>query len=366
MAIPQYMSRALELAAKARHGTSPNPMVGAVLVRDGRVVGEGYHHRAGGPHAEVLALRAAGDRARGATLYVTLEPCSHTGRTGPCADAVVAAGVTAAVVAMRDPDPRVRGGGLSRFRAAGVEVSVGAGAAEAEALNHRWLRARRETRPFLALKYAASLDGKIATSDGSSTWITGEAARAEAHRLRAAYQAIMVGAGTVLKDDPQLTARVGDRLSARQPLRVVVDGRLRISARARCLDRDLPGRALVLTSAAGFRNRGRSLTRQGVDVRQVPASREGRIAAAVVARLLGEEGIDSVLVEGGGDLGWSMVEGGVVDHVYAFLAPRLLGGRRSPTAVDGAGFERLAGALQLDFVSSRRLGSDILLEAVVA
>ena len=361
------MKQALTLAAKARHGTSPNPMVGAVIERADRVVGVGYHHRAGGPHAEVLALRAAAGMARGATMYVTLEPCTHHGRTGPCADAVIAAGVAEVVVATRDPDPRVSGSGIARLRAAGLKVKVGDGAPEAEALNGRWLRARRAGRPYLALKYAATLDGKIAARDGSSTWITGPAARAEVHRLRAAYDAVVVGAGTVIKDDPQLTARAsGDRPAARQPVRVVVDGRLRINPRARVLDPSAPGRAIVLTTPAGLRRRGALFRARGVDVRALEPGSDGRIVAADLARLLAAEGIASVLVEGGGDLAWSMVEGGVVDQVYAFLAPRILGGDTAPTPVDGRGFGKLADALRLDFVGTRRLGADILLEAIAA
>ncbi|MDP9325153.1 MAG: bifunctional diaminohydroxyphosphoribosylaminopyrimidine deaminase/5-amino-6-(5-phosphoribosylamino)uracil reductase RibD, partial [Candidatus Dormibacteraeota bacterium] len=350
-----------------KHRTSPNPMVGAVLVRGDQAVGNGYHRRAGGAHAEVLALRAAGDLAHGATIYVTLEPCAHHGRTGPCADAIIAAGVAEVVIATNDPDPRVSGRGIARLKAAGIKVRLGDGAREAEALNARWLAARRQGRPFLALKYAASLDGKIATHDGSSTWITGPAARAEAHRLRAAYDAIVVGAGTVLKDDPQLTARLGDdRPAARQPLRVVVDGRLRIRPDARVLDPALPGRALVVTTPLGFRRRGAGFRRKGVDVRVLEPGPDGRIAAVSLAGMLAEEQIASVLIEGGGDLAWSMVDGGIVDQVYAFVAPRVLGGRAAPTPVDGAGFERLADALHLDFVSARRIGADILLEAVAA
>ncbi|HEV3233309.1 MAG TPA: bifunctional diaminohydroxyphosphoribosylaminopyrimidine deaminase/5-amino-6-(5-phosphoribosylamino)uracil reductase RibD [Candidatus Dormibacteraeota bacterium] len=361
------MTQALALAAKAKHRTSPNPMVGAVLVRGAQVVGAGYHRRAGGPHAEVAALNVAGDLARGATMYVTLEPCAHHGRTAPCADAIVAAGVAEVFIATRDPDPRVSGRGIARLKAAGIRVRVGDGARQAQALNARWLAARRQGRPFLALKYAASLDGKIATHDGSSTWITGTAARAEVHRLRAAYDAVVVGAGTVLKDDPQLTARLGDdRPASRQPLRVVVDGRLRIRPDARVLDPALPGRALVVTTPAGLRRRGAGFKRRGVDVRVLEPGPDGRIAALALARMLGKEQIASMLIEGGGDLAWGMVAGGIVDQVYAFVAPRILGGTSAPTPVDGAGFRRLAAALQLDFVSARRIGPDILLEAVAA
>ena len=294
------MNRALGLAAMARHRTSPNPMVGAVIVRGDRVLGEGHHRRAGGPHAEVAALRAAGRAARGAKMYVTLEPCAHKGRTGPCADAIIAAGIAEVVVAMRDPDPRVSGKGIARLKAAGIRVRVGDGARDAELLNRRWLGARREGRPYLAVKYAATLDGKIAASDGSSTWITGPAARAEVHRLRQAYDAIVVGAGTVIKDDPQLTARLpGDRPAARQPVRVVVDGRLRIRPDARVLDPALPGRAIVVTTPEGFRRRGAAFKRRGVDVRALRPRSDGRIGAADLLRELAGEGIASVLVEGG-------------------------------------------------------------------
>ena len=342
-------------------------MVGAVIVRGDRVVGEGHHRRAGGLHAEVAALKVAGRAARDATMYVTLEPCAHQGRTGPCADALIAAGIADVVVAMRDPDPRVSGKGIARLKAAGIRVRVGDGAREAERLNRRWLSARRAGRPYLAVKYAATLDGKIATQDGSSTWITGPAARTEVHRLRQAYDAIVVGAGTVIKDNPQLTARLaGGHPASRQPVRVVVDGRLRIPPDARVLDPALPGRAIVVTTPEAQRRRGAAFQRRDVDVRALAPQPDGRIAAVDLLRELAADGATSVLVEGGGDLCWGMVEGGVVDRVYAFLAPRLLGGRAAPTPVDGAGFQRLVDALQLEFVSSRRLGDDILLEAVAA
>jgi diaminohydroxyphosphoribosylaminopyrimidine deaminase/5-amino-6-(5-phosphoribosylamino)uracil reductase len=342
-------------------------MVGAVIVRGGRVVGEGYHRRAGWSHAEAAAIAAAGRQARGATMFVTLEPCAHHGRTPPCVEAIIAAGMAEVVVAMRDPDPRVRGRGLSRLRAAGVRVRIGDGGREAKQLNRRWLSARREGRPYLALKYAATLDGKIAARDGSSTWITGVAARAEAHRLRQVYDAVAVGARTVIKDDPQLTARLaGDRPAPRQPVRVVVDGRLRIRPDARLLDPSLPGRALVVTTRDAYRQSGSRFERRGVELVVLDPASDGRIAASALVRRLAGDGINSVLVEGGGDLGWSMVEGGVVDQVYAFLAPRVLGGREAPTPVDGAGFDRLTDAMELDYVGARRLGNDMLLEAVAA
>jgi diaminohydroxyphosphoribosylaminopyrimidine deaminase/5-amino-6-(5-phosphoribosylamino)uracil reductase len=359
------MRRALDLAQKARHQTSPNPMVGAVLVRDGAVVGEGYHRRAGGPHAEIVALQRGGESARGATLYVTLEPCAHHGRTGPCADAVIAAGVSKVVAALRDPDPRVSGTGLARLEAAGVAVEVGDGAAEAEAVNQRWLKSRREGRPFVALKYAATLDGKIASTTGDSRWVTGEAARRQTHRLRQAYEAIAVGAGTVIADDPQLTARsAAGRPFSRQPLRVVVDGKLRVSPKARVFDAGLPGRSLVATTSVAADRRAKEFGAQSVELRAFPGT--DRIEVRALLEFLAGEGVNSLLVEGGGDLAWSFLASGVVDRVYAFLAPRLLGGQRAHSAVDGEGFASLAEAAAMRFVNTRTLGDDVLLEAVAS
>ena len=338
-------------------------MVGAVLVRDGRVVGEGYHRRAGGPHAEIVALQQAGDLAAGATLYVTLEPCSHRGRTGACATALLRAGVSRVVAAMEDPDPRVSGEGLARLRAGGVRVGVGDGAEEAEAINRRWLLSRRAGRAFVGLKYAATLDGKIATRGGQSRWITGKAARRETHALRQAYDAVAVGAGTVIADDPELTARSpADKRLRRQPLRVVIDGRLRVSPRARVFDPSLPGRALVATTKAAAKRRGKGFESRGVEVRAFNGA--DRIQILPLLELLADEGVNSVLVEGGGDLAWSFCASGAVDRVYAFIAPTLVGGRRAPTPVDGQGYPDLARALQLEFVNTRALGDDWLLEAV--
>jgi len=356
------MSRAISLAARARHSTSPNPMVGAVIVRDGEVVGEGFHRRAGGPHAEVEALRQAGAAARGATVYVTLEPCAHQGRTGPCAAALVAAGVARVVIAHRDPFPSVSGRGIKQLRAAGVDVTVGDGAPESRSLNPGWLRAQREGRPFVALKFAATLDGKTATGGGESRWITGPAARRLTHQVRRAYDAVMVGAGTVIVDDPQLNAR-GGPVPGRQPLRVVVDGRLRSDPRARIHAQDVVGGSLVLASTRATQGRLGMFRAAGVEVDVMPSPEPaGRQVLAVLAA----RGISSVLVEGGGELAWSMVRDGVVDRVYGFFSPMLLGGAAAHTPVAGPGFAELQEALRLHVVSLRRVGADVLIEAVAA
>ncbi|HEY8739276.1 MAG TPA: bifunctional diaminohydroxyphosphoribosylaminopyrimidine deaminase/5-amino-6-(5-phosphoribosylamino)uracil reductase RibD, partial [Candidatus Dormibacteraeota bacterium] len=325
MAPSAHMSRALRLAARARHSTSPNPMVGAVIVRGDEVVGEGLHRRRGGPHAEIFALRQAGPAARGATMYVTLEPCAHKGRSGPCADAIVEAGLARVVVAQRDPYHEVRGRGLRRLRDAGIEVSLGDGAAEAGALNTAWLRVQKAGRPFVALKYAATLDGKTAARSGDSRWITGAPARAETHRLRRAYDAIAVGAGTVIADDPQLNSR--DAAGApfgRQPLRVVVDGRLLTDPRARVHAPALGGGSVVLAARSAAAARLARFRAAGVDVEVLNATAP---SGAELLAALGRRGVASVLVEGGGELAWSLVREGLVDRVYAFFGPLLIGGR---------------------------------------
>lgn len=356
------MSRAISLAARARHSTNPNPMVGAVIVRDGRVVGEGLHRHAGGPHAEVVALRQAGESARGATVYVTLEPCSHQGRTGPCAEALVEAGVARVVVAHRDPFAAVGGRGIKRLKAAGIEVSVGDGDVESRALNAGWLRAQRDQRPFVALKYAATLDGKTASRDADSRWITSSSARSLTHRLRQAYDAVVVGAGTVLADDPQLNVRGGLR-GGRQPLRVVVDGHLRSDPAARLHDQGTPGGSLVLASRRAPKSRVERFRKAGVEVEVVEAQDP---TGAQLLHALAARGITSALVEGGGELAWSLVRDGVVDRLYAFYGPLLLGGRTAPTPIGGEGFSALAEALRMEVVNLRRLGPDVLVEAVAA
>lgn len=322
------MRRALELAARADHRTSPNPMVGAVvLAAGGALAAEGWHHRAGEAHAEALALALAGERARAGTLYVTLEPCLHRGRTAPCVDAVIAAGVARVVVATVDPDPRVRGAGVARLREAGIEVETGLLGADAERLNEFYLHHRRTGRPFVSAKFACSLDGRIATRTGASRWISGEEARAHGHRLRHVHDAILVGVGTVLADDPRLSARLE---GARQPLRVVLDSRGRTPAGAR------------LRAEAG-----ETLFDAGRDL------------PGLLDRL-GARGILSLLVEGGARVHGSFFDQRLVDRVYAYLAPLVIGGEGAPAAVGGLGPDRLEDALRLAAVEVLQLGSDLL------
>ena len=360
-----HMRRVLALAARARGRTAPNPMVGAVVARGRIVVGVGYHARAGAPHAEAVALARAGAKARGATLYVNLEPCCHHGRTPPCTDAILAAGVSEVVASMRDPDPRVDGRGFRELLAAGVKVRVGTLKKEAERLNQAFVQFRRTRRPFVTLKAGMSLDGRIATRGGESRWITSAASRAAARRLRAAHQAVLVGVGTVLADDPALSAPRAARLSgsagAAGPARIVLDSRLRMSPAARLL-RAPGGPVLVLAGRGAPAERRRRLERAGAVVIEV-ATRAGRVDLKAAIRELGRRGLATVLIEGGGEVLGAALDAGIGDRVALFVAPRLLGGRDARPAFGGGGVARLADAARLHEARPRRIGTDWMIEA---
>lgn len=357
-----WMRRALALAERGRGSTSPNPMVGAVLVRDGEVVGEGFHRAPGAPHAEALALATAGALAAGATCYVTLEPCVHHGRTPPCADALVAAGVGRVVAAMEDPDPRVRGGGFARLRAAGVEVEVGVGATEAKAQNAAFVLHRRLGRPRVTLKAAASLDGKVAAPDGTSQWITGAAARADAHRLRAEADAVVVGAGTALADDPRLTVRLPG-WTGRQPLRVLVDSAGRVGAGGRLFDASAP--TLVATTAAAPVAATRAWAAAGAEVLVCPEApgAPGGVDLTDLVKALGARDVLELLVEGGPRLHASFWSAGLADRLVWYLAPLVIGGDAAPGLLPGAGAPTLANAQGLHLESVDRLGDDLRIVA---
>ncbi|MDK0518359.1 bifunctional diaminohydroxyphosphoribosylaminopyrimidine deaminase/5-amino-6-(5-phosphoribosylamino)uracil reductase RibD [Streptomyces sp. ML-6] len=349
------MRRAIELAARGLGSTSPNPVVGCVVLdAAGHLAGEGFHQRAGGPHAEIHALRAAGDRARGGTAYVTLEPCNHTGRTGPCAQALAEAGVARVVYAVGDPNPQATGG-ADTLRAAGVEVEGGLLAAEAEAGNAAWLTSVRLGRPYVLWKYAASLDGRIAAADATSRWITSADSRADVHRLRAEADAVVVGSGTARTDDPQLGVRGVD--GAVQPLRVVVDTTATaVRPGARVLDDGAPTLIAVADDAdarhlpeGAVLRLPRAATGPGLDIPALLDALHGR-------------GIRSVLLEGGPTLAGAFVAAGTVDKVVGYLAPVLLGA--GPTALADAGISTLAEALRLDVTETVRIGPDLRITAV--
>jgi diaminohydroxyphosphoribosylaminopyrimidine deaminase/5-amino-6-(5-phosphoribosylamino)uracil reductase len=358
----RWMGRALELAGRGAGLTSPNPIVGAVLVAAGRAAGEGFHARAGGAHAEAGALAQAGAAARGATLYVTLEPCNHRGRTPPCVEAIRTAGVKRVVIGTRDPNPRVPGGGANALAGTGVEVAMGCREREAIALNQVFITAARRGRPHVTLKWAATLDGATADSRRSSRWVTGTQARLEAHRLRSRADAVVVGIGTALADDPALDVRLGSPWP-REPFRVVVDSFARLPVTARLIEAGRPERALVAVTDAADAERVGELEARGVTVLRCK-SQEGHVDVTDLVSRLGGLDVSGILVEGGGTLASAFLEAGLVDRIVAFTAPMLLGGAASPRAVGGAGL-LLPEAIRLEGVAVRSVGADLMVEAEV-
>ena len=352
------MRAALALARRGLGRVAPNPAVGCVIARDGKVLGRGWTQPGGRPHAETEALARAAAAAEGATAYVTLEPCSHHGKTPPCDQALIAAGIVRCVVALEDPDSRVAGRGLANLKAAGIAVELGLCRAEAEAVNAGYLLQRREGRPLVALKLATSLDGRIATASGESRWITGEAARARAHLLRARHDAVLVGAGTALADDPRLDVRLPG-LETRGPLRVVLDGSLRLP-----LSHDLVAQAgarpsCLVTGAEVAEARLAPYRAAGLEVLQVARDGEGRLALPEALRALGGLGLTRVLVEGGGTLAAGLLKAGLVDRLYWFRAAKVIGGDGRPAVAD-LDLEALSAAPGFARVGLETLGGDVL------
>ncbi|HET7569422.1 MAG TPA: bifunctional diaminohydroxyphosphoribosylaminopyrimidine deaminase/5-amino-6-(5-phosphoribosylamino)uracil reductase RibD [Gammaproteobacteria bacterium] len=349
-----FMARALRLARRGLYTTDPNPRVGCALVADGEIVAEGWHERAGGPHAEIVALKAAGERARGATAYVTLEPCCHQGRTGPCADALIDAGVARVVAAMTDPNPRVAGQGLAKLKAAGIAVEADVLADAAAELNPGFIMRMTAGRPLVRVKIAASVDGRTALASGESQWITGSAARADVHRLRARSSAILTGIGTALADDPRLTVRDADIETTRQPLRVVIDGGLRLSPHARLFGEG--GNVLIFTATGADPS---ALEAAGATVERVE-SQPGRVdLAAAIGRLANLE-CNEVLVEAGARLNGALFAAGLVDEIVVYLAPTLLG-EAGPGLFALPELTRLADRPRLRLREARHVGNDLRL-----
>ncbi len=354
----KFMRRALFLAQSRGRWVSPNPKVGAVLVKAGHIIGEGGHSRFGGPHAEVLALRQAGARAKGATLYVTLEPCSHHGKTPPCADALIKAGIQKVVAAMRDPFPLVRGKGFQKLRRAGITVQTGLLEKEARQMNRSFIFAVTRGRPWVRLKAAMSLDGKIAAVSGRSRWITGSHARQRAHELRVQCDAILVGSGTALTDNPFLTVRFpGFYREDGWPLRVVLDSNLRISPRANLFKGK--AKTVVFTSPGAPRGREKALVQRGAAVFRVPLRRKV-LSLKAVLKVLHSLQVRSLLVEGGGEIHASFLREKLADEVALFVSPKILGGK-GPTWVGGPGIENPNNAPYLKDVKIERIGQDFLM-----
>ena len=357
------MRRALELAARGWGRVSPNPLVGCVLVRDRRVVAEGGHEGPGTEHAEAMALRLAGDRAGGATAFVTLEPCDHHGRTPPCARALIDAGVEGVIAAAGDPNPIVDGSGFRALRDAGLTVEVGMVGEEASRQNVAFRTHVRTGRPHVVLKMASSLDGKAAARDGSSRWITGEDARADVQRLRAWSDAIVAGSGTVIADDPRLTVRDPAFASARPPIRVVVDPSGRVPGDRRAFDAAAP--TLVVTTELAPTSRRREWVDAGADVAVLDRDATGGVSLPALVEVLGKRDVQGLLLEGGPTLAWSAVRDGVVDQVVLYLAPMLVGGHGAAGWLAGSGFAPIGRAAPVDIVSIDPLGPDVKVVADV-
>ncbi|NIC06773.1 bifunctional diaminohydroxyphosphoribosylaminopyrimidine deaminase/5-amino-6-(5-phosphoribosylamino)uracil reductase RibD [Billgrantia bachuensis] len=358
-----WMARALQLARRGLYTTHPNPRVGCVLVKNQHMIGEGWHVRAGEPHAEVHALRMAGETVRGATAYVTLEPCSHHGRTGPCAVALIEAGVDRVVVAMQDPNPDVSGRGIAMLRQAGIEVEVGLLEEEARSLNLGFISRMTRLRPYLRLKMAMSLDGRTAMQSGESQWITGPHARAEVQRLRASASAVMTGVDSIIFDNSRLTIRAAElglddaeAIASRQPLRVVVDTQLRLPQAAACLRE--PGRTLVATVPGHDPQRRAHLEAAGAEVLVLPAGENGHVDLHALLRYLAEqELVNELLLETGATLAGAMLDAGLVDEMQLFVAPTLLGGEARPLFAL-PGLTRMAQQRPLEILDIRAIGRD--------
>lgn len=355
------MRRALELALRAEGDTSPNPMVGCVLVDDeGNIVGEGWHHKAGQPHAEINALKDAGRQARGATAYVTLEPCSHYGRTGPCCRALAAAGVKKVVAACTDPNPLVAGQGIEYLRRQNIEVVTGVCEKEARRLNERFFCWITRKRPFITLKYAMTLDGKIAAHTGDSKWITGEEARTYAHRLRRQHDAVLTGIGTVLEDDPALTTRL---VKGRNPVRIVLDSRLRVPLTAAVLN--MEAETIIFTGLQADSLKADAINAlPNAEVVRLPEE-DGRLPAELVVRELAARNITSLLVEGGSAVHGAFRDAGLADRVCAFIAPKIIGGSGACTPVGGRGCGLIEEGWELEETEVLNFGRDLMVTGLV-
>lgn len=354
-----FMKRAHVLAEKGRGYVSPNPMVGAIVVKDGKVVAEGYHKAFGHAHAEVNALDRAGDAALGATLYVTLEPCNHIGKTGPCTERIYAAGISRVVIATKDPNPSVNGSGINFLRSKGIEVTEGLLERESRELNKGYIKHILTGKPYVLLKLAQTLDGRIATSTGHSKWVTGEDSRSSSHKLRSQFDAILVGIGTVLADDPQLTVRKAKGFS---PKRIVLDSQLRIPLDANVLADDSPNKTIIVTTNQASKEKVARIVERGSIVLVLDADERGWAPQSVLWQKLGELGITSVMVEGGSTVHTETLKHGNADEIVIFFAPKLLGS--GVNAIGDLGIRNINSAIELQDVKVKRLNRDFMISAL--
>ncbi len=359
----KFMRRALTLAARARGHTSPNPLVGAVIVQGDRIVGEGYHQKAGETHAEINALNHAGKAARNATLYVTLEPCCHWGRTPPCTEAIIRAGIAKTFVAHVDPNPKVAGKGIRQLERAGIHVHVGLCEDEARRLNEIYIKYIQTRRPFVILKSAISLDGKIATVSGESQWITSQASRLKGHEIRGSVDAILVGIGTVLRDNPSLTTRIPNQ-EGKDAVRIVVDSQGRTPLTAKIFNPNSEASVIIAVTENVSAEKIEKLQAADAEV-LVIEEQQNRVCLSALMKKLGQREITSVLIEGGGEVNASALKAGIVDKVSFFIAPKLIGGVNAPGPIGGEGIQRLSEALELRDLTVMPIEADFLIEGYI-
>ncbi|MER2132289.1 MAG: bifunctional diaminohydroxyphosphoribosylaminopyrimidine deaminase/5-amino-6-(5-phosphoribosylamino)uracil reductase RibD [Carnobacterium inhibens] len=356
-----YMRMALDLARKGKGWTTPNPLVGAVIVKGGRIIGQGYHQKYGQPHAEVNAIASAKEDVTGATLYVTLEPCSHFGKTPPCSDLLIDKNIKRVVVGTLDPNPLVAGKGIERLRNNGIEVVTGVLEEESQKLNEIFIKYIVTKEPFVVMKNAMSLDGKIATVTGESQWISGESSRKQVHSLRHELAGIMVGIETIIKDDPQLTSRT---LNSRNPIRIVVDSQLRIPIASKVLTQQDKAKTIVATTKRANNEKLDTLKQMGIEVIVIKEKYE-RVDLRELMKVIGAKGIDSILLEGGANLNFSALEEGIVDKIQSYIAPKIIGGIEAKTAVEGAGIQLLKNAFKIDRMTPVMVGEDLFVEGYI-
>lgn len=358
-----YMKLALNLAVKGQGFVNPNPLVGAVIVKNGEIVGSGYHKMFGGPHAEVYALREAGKNAKGARLYVTLEPCSHYGKTPPCAKAIIESGIKRVIVGSLDPNPLVSGKGIKMLKNANIEVTTGIMRDKVIKMNEIFIKYITEKIPFVIMKSAVTLDGKIATASGQSKWITSESSRKIVHKIRNRVMAIMVGIGTIIKDNPLLTTRL--EVKCKNPKAVIVDSKLSIPLDSKVFTAS-EDREIIIGCTDNFdKNKYDVLTKMGVNIIICPKDDENRVDLVYLIKKLGDMGIDSILIEGGGNLNFSALKSGIVDKVMYFIAPKIFGGENSKTSVEGEGIKDIRDEIKLNNSYIQKIGKDIIIEAYV-
>lgn len=355
-----YMRRAIELAQKGEGYTKPNPLVGAVIVKDNKIIGEGYHQLYGGPHAEVNAFRNALEDVKGGKMYVTLEPCSHYGKTPPCALAIVENGIEEVVIGMKDPNPLVAGRGISILEEAGIKVTCGVLEEEVRELNEIFIKYITTKLPFVIMKTAMTLDGKIAAYTGDSKWITNELSRQYVHKIRNKVSAIMVGIGTVLADDPMLTTRLEDKEGA-DPIRVIVDSSGRIPLEAKVLNIDSEAKTIIAVTEKASKEKIKMIEDKGAEVLIIP-EKNNKVDLKYLMKKLGERDIDSILLEGGSTLNYSVLDEGIVDKVISFIAPKIIGGEKAKTPVGGEGREYMRDAIALKNIKVSTFGEDVVIE----